>query len=336
MFYKEINIILRKNTIRRSYNILKLLSSYFLSKIISYPIHWGTPMSISIEPTTACNLQCPECPSGLRSFNRPTGNLKFQQFRQFIDPFLSKLSGLIFYFQGEPYINVDLFKMIHYASSKGVYTMSSTNAHFLNEENCQKTIDSGLDRLIISIDGTTQESYEKYRIGGTLDKVIQGTKNLVESKIKNKSATPLIILQFLVVRHNEHQIEDIKKLAQELRVDKLELKTAQIYNYEQGSDLIPESQIYTRYRKQADGSFQIKNKLLNECWRMWQGCVITWDGKVVPCCFDKDASYSLGSLKEKTIVDVWNSSEYKLLRSQIIKGRKNIDICRNCTEGALV
>ncbi|NOT36854.1 MAG: radical SAM protein [Saprospiraceae bacterium] len=336
MFYKELKILLRKNSLKRTLNILQLLSSYFVSRILKKAIHWGQPMSISIEPTTACNLHCPECPSGLRSFTRPTGNLRFEQFAKFVDPITTRLSSIVFYFQGEPYINNDLFKMIHHVSQRNVYTMSSTNGHFLSVENCIKTIQSGLDRLVISIDGTTQDTYEQYRIGGNLELVIEGTKNLVAAKKEMNSTTPLIVFQFLVVKPNEHQIEDVKKLAKDLEVDHLEFKTAQIYNYHNGSDLIPEAEIFSRYKKQSNGTYSIKNKLLNHCWRMWQGCVITWDGRVVPCCFDKDAQHNLGQISNQTLRDVWRNKSYQDFRSKIILGRKNIDICTNCTEGSLV
>ncbi|MEP7195096.1 MAG: SPASM domain-containing protein [Saprospiraceae bacterium] len=336
MIFKELKLILQKTNFRRSLNIVKLLSSYLISKSIKIPIHWGSPMSISIEPTTACNLHCPECPSGLRSFSRPIGNLKFEEFQAFLNPLVTNLSSILFYFQGEPFINHELFKMIHFASIRGVYTMSSTNGHFLTVEKSNKTIDSGLDRLVISVDGTTQETYEKYRIGGELDKVIQGIKNLVEAKKNRKSIKPLIILQFLVVRQNEHQIEEMKLIAKELEVDHLELKSAQIYNYKNGSEFIPEQEIYSRYQKNFDGTYHIKNKLLNHCWRMWQGCVITWDGRVVPCCFDKDASINLGMLGKENFKNIWKGKAYKDFRTQIIKSRKNIEICKNCTEGTLV
>lgn len=133
-------------------------------------------MTISIEPTTACNLRCPECPSGLRSFTRDTGNLKEDFFRSVIEDLYKDLMYLIFYFQGEPYINPKFLDMVKYASSKGIYTITSTNGHFLNDENAKKTIESGLDRMIISVDGTTQETYENYRKEGKLETVLQGAK----------------------------------------------------------------------------------------------------------------------------------------------------------------
>ena len=148
---------------------------------------WGLPLAISIEPTTACNLACPECPSGLRAFTRPTGMLEKNFFTETIEELHNEMLYLIFYFQGEPYLNPAFLDMVSFAASKKIYTATSTNAHYLNDENARRTIESGLDRLIISIDGTTQEVYEQYRIGGQLEKVLEGTRNIVKWKKKLKS-----------------------------------------------------------------------------------------------------------------------------------------------------
>jgi MoaA/NifB/PqqE/SkfB family radical SAM enzyme len=202
-----------KLTPHRVWNAAKVIISYFFSRITKNVSHGGLPISISFEPTTSCNLRCPECPSGLRSFTRPTGMLEEDLFKKTIDELHKTLIYLIFYFQGEPFLNPKFLDLVAYASSKGIYTATSTNAHYLNDSNAKKTVESGLDRLIISIDGTTQETYEAYRIGGSLEKVIEGTKNVIRWKKELRSSTPHILFQFLVVKPNQHQIEDVKKVA---------------------------------------------------------------------------------------------------------------------------
>lgn len=296
----------------------------------------GLPISLSIEPTTSCNLRCPECPSGLRSFTRPTGMLKQELFQKVIDELAPSLSYLIFYFQGEPYLHPQLLDMVRYASDKKIYTATSTNAHFLDDEAAKKTVESGLDRLIISIDGADQATYESYRIGGQLSKVLEGTRNIIKWKKELKSATPHVIFQFLVVRPNEEQIEKIYQMADDLGVNEVALKTAQIYNFENGSDLIPLDEKYSRYKKKLDGTYEIKNELLDHCWKMWHSCVITWDGKVVPCCFDKDAHFVLGDLNNNSFKEIWNEHSYKEFRQSLLKSRSEIEICKNCTEGTKV
>ena len=326
-----------KLTFRRAWNAGKVLSSFYLSKWTRKPIQWGFPISISFEPTTSCNLRCPECPSGLRAFTRATGMLKEDFFSQTIDQLSKDLLYLVFYFQGEPYLNPAFLDMVRYASGKGIYTATSTNAHYLNDANSKKTVESGLDRLIISIDGTTQDVYQQYRIGGNLDKVLEGAKNIVKWKKALKSKTPFIFFQFLVVKPNEHQVEEIKQLGKEIGVDEVRFKTAQVYDFQNDpNQLIPTIQKFSRYKKNAAGEYEVKNSLDNHCWRLWHATVITWDGLVVPCCFDKDAQHNLGDLKGKPFKEIWHNEQYIHFRRQILQSRRNIEICANCSEGTTV
>jgi radical SAM protein with 4Fe4S-binding SPASM domain len=326
----------KKLTPKRIWNATQLVSSYQLSKAGGRLYHAGMPMSISIEPTTSCNLRCPECPSGLRSFTRPTGMLKHDLFRHVIDELHPQLSYLIFYFQGEPYLHPQFLDLVRYSTEKNIYTATSTNAHYLNDKNAEATVRSGLDRLIISIDGTSQETYQSYRVGGNLDKVIEGTKNIIAWKKKLKSQTPHVIFQFLVVKPNEHEIPEVYRVAEQLGVDEVKLKTAQIYDYQKGSPLIPTQPKYSRYKKMNDGTYAIKNTFDNHCWKMWHSCVVTWDGKVVPCCFDKDAHHVLGDLTQQSFTEIWQNEKYEQFRSSLLRSRSEIEMCKNCTEGTKV
>lgn len=327
---------LSKLSLSRIINLIKVWLSYYISRYTGRAIHWGYPVSISFEPTTACNLKCPECPSGLRSFTRATGNLKNDFFRETIDQLADKLIYLNFYFQGEPYINPGFLDMVAYASEKGLYTICSTNAHFLDDKNCIRTIKSGLKRLVISIDGTDQESYSSYRKEGSLQTVLEGTRNLINWKKKMKAVNPHIIFQFLVVRHNEHQVEEIRRIGKEMGVDEVRLKSAQIYDYKNGNPLIPVNEKYSRYRKQEDGSYVLKNKLDNHCWKLWHSSVLTWNGLMVPCCFDKNAQHIMGDLRKNSFSEIWNDKNIREFRKNLMSGRQNINICKNCTEGCTV
>jgi radical SAM protein with 4Fe4S-binding SPASM domain len=258
-------------------------------------------------------------------------------FKETIDDIHKELLYLIFYFQGEPYLNRDFLDMVKYASKKGIYTATSTNAHYLTDEVARKTIESGLDRLIISIDGTTQDVYQQYRVGGKLDKVLEGARNIVKWKKELKSKTPFVFFQFLVVKPNEHQVHEIKQLAKEIGVDEVRFKSAQVYDYQSDpNQLIPVNSKFSRYKKNADGTYISKNKMANHCWKLWHANVITFDGLVVPCCFDKDAMHQLGNLKNQSFRNIWNNSNYKQFRAELMGSRKNIDICSNCSEGISV
>jgi radical SAM protein with 4Fe4S-binding SPASM domain len=263
--------------------------------------------------------------------------LKKDFFKQTIDDIYKDILYLIFYFQGEPYLNKDFLEMVKYASAKGLYTATSTNAHYLTDEVARRTVESGLDRLIISIDGTTQEVYKQYRVGGNINKVIEGAKNIVKWKKELNSKKPFVFFQFLVVKPNEHQVEEIKKLALEVGVDEVRFKTAQVYDYENDpNQLIPVNEKFSRYKKNKEGKYVAKNKLANHCWKLWQANVITFDGLVVPCCFDKDAAHRLGNLHLQSFKEIWHNDNYKQFRKELMTSRKNIDICANCSEGVSV
>ncbi len=327
----------RKLTWRRALNAAKVVGSYGLSRLTGRARLVGLPVALSLEPTTSCNLRCPECPSGLRSFTRPTGMLPDEVFRATIDQLHRELLYLIFYFQGEPYLHPRFLEHVRYAADRNLYTATSTNGHYLTDAVARRTVESGLDRLIISLDGTTQEVYEQYRVGGQIEKVLAGARNIVKWKKELKSATPMVVFQFLVVRPNEHQIEEARLLARSIGVDDVWFKTAQIYDYANGSPLIPTIDYYSRYQQSpATGTWQVKSKLLNHCWKMWHSCVVTWDGRVVPCCFDKDADHQLGELQHQSFRALWQGPKYQQFRRQLLKGREHIEMCRNCTEGTKV
>ncbi len=328
--------LLRKLNYQRLRNGFALYQSYQKTRQSGKVEIGGWPMSLAVEPTTACNLRCPHCPSGLRSFERPTGRMNLDLYRDILDQVAPHLLYLTLYFQGEPYIHPQFLDMVSYARKKNIYTATSSNAHFLDDDRARQTVESGLNRIVVSIDGTTQASYAHYRVGGKLEKVIEGTRNLIAWKKKLKRSTPHVIFQFIVFKSNQHQIQDIRKLARELKVDALQIKTAQIYDLENADNWVPEEESLSRYARNDQGKFQIKNELLNHCWRMWQGCVLTWDGKVVPCCFDKDAQHSLGDLQQQSFADIWWGAKYQGFREQLFRSRRNIDICQNCTEGTRV
>ncbi len=263
--------------------------------------------------------------------SRAKGMLSFVMFKSVIDELHKNLIYLTLNFQGEPYLNADLFEFVKYAKSKNIYTATSTNAHFLDDDNSRKTVESGLDRLIISVDGTEQNAYSSYRVGGDIDKVKQGIENIIKWKKQLDSEMPFVVLQFLVLKTNEHQIAGIKRYAEKVGADKLELKSVQIYDSSNFEHLLPSADQYARYKKH-EGKYVIKNKLRNRCFRMWSSCVITWDGFVVPCCFDKDAEYTMGNINTSPLRSIWKSSNYNTYRKKIFKSRKSVGICCNCTE----
>lgn len=292
----------------------------------------GNPWSASIEPTTSCNLRCTECPTGMRSLSRAKGTINLEAYGKILNKLSPDLIYLTLYFQGEPLLNPDFSEMVQMARKQRIFVATSTNGHFLNNNNIDNIIKSGLNHLIISMDGVDQQTYEQYRVKGDLQTVTDGIKRLVAAKNAAKSVTPFIELQFIVMRHNEHQIEEMRRFAKQAGVDKLAFKTAQVYNFDAESTLIPTLKSKSRYRQTSEGKWVMANKVRNRCHRVWSSLVITWDGKVVPCCYDKNADHQTGNLLEQTLAEIWKNQHYTAFRRQVLQNRLETPICRNCGE----
>ena len=304
------------------------------------PMHRAWPMSLSVEPTTSCNLRCPECPSGLRSFTRPTGMLDPKRLSSLLEGPNGLGRDLVYlnlYFQGEPYLHPGMDDLVQVGKRAGLYVSTSTNAHHIDETRAEKLVKSGIDRLIISIDGANQEAYSSYRVGGKLEKVLSGTQAVMQAKSKLGVPTPHVVWQFLVVGTNEHQLDTMKSMAATFGVDEFVVKTAQLDAPRDGHPLLTKDAKLRRYDRSPEGRWTLRNPMLDQCWRMWQSAVVTWDGKVVPCCFDKDADHAMGTANNASeFRKIWRSDRYGAFRTSVFTGRSQIDICRNCTEGTQV
>ena len=289
------------------------------------------PVSLSIEPVAICQLHCPECALGSNNIVRSNKLINFDLYKKVIDEVEHNLLYLLLYFQGEPFLSPAIFDMISYADKKNIYTATSTNAQSINQTIASKIVKSGLKKIIISLDGVTQETYETYRVGGNLNKTLQAIEFINAEKKAQNSHLPVIELKMIVFQHNEHEIEAFKKLAQKMKVQKITIKTAQIYNYSEKTELIPTIKKYSRY-KIKNGNWELKKKLHNRCLRMWQSAVITTDGELLPCCFDKNADFSYGNLNKYSVKELWNNDKALLFRKTVLSSRKSIDMCQNCSE----
>ncbi|MDD3741454.1 MAG: radical SAM/SPASM domain-containing protein [Bacteroidales bacterium] len=284
------------------------------------------PSFLSFEPTNYCNLKCPACPSGSGVLTRAKGFADIELFKKLIDENKKYLINILLHFQGEPLLHSQIGEMISYARKNRIFTELSTNANlFPDVFNSLKN--SMPDKLIISLDGTTQDIYNKYRVNGDINKVYDALKLLSQSPKKKR---PFVEVQFLVFSHNEDEIPKLKEIKSQYKIDKISLKTAQIYESSQ-IPMLPKNNKYSRYNLEGD-SFSLKSKLKNKCRRIVFGSVITWDGKLVPCCFDKDAEFVMGNVNSHSVNEIRNSEKYREFIKRVFSQRKSIEMCRNCTE----
>jgi MoaA/NifB/PqqE/SkfB family radical SAM enzyme len=275
------------------------------------------------------------CPSGNGEMKRDMGKLDLANFKTLLDEIGDYILQIQLWNQGEPFINKNFLEFVRYAKSKGVMTQTSTNGHFIRSDaEAEDVIQSGLDILIFSMDGTNQESYEKYRVGGNYRLVMDTLERLAAAKKKLNSKTPLIELQFLIFKHNQSEIDNIISISKKLALNRLSFKTAQVYSNEQAVAFLPENDRYNRYQK-MDDDFVLKGDIKNWCKRLWLNPAINWDGSFSPCCFDKDADHAYGNVfnKKDSFQMLWRGNNARTFRKQILKDRKAIGMCTNCSEG---
>jgi radical SAM protein with 4Fe4S-binding SPASM domain len=309
-------------------NLLASGYSYLKSSVMGITEIKGMPVSVSAELTNNCNLKCPHCYSGSGLMLRKKGFMDIGLFKKVMKELRPYIYNVNLYFQGEPMLHPMFFSFIEHCINTN--TVVSTNGHYLSEENSEKIVRSGLDKLIVSVDGVDQEIYSVYRVNGNLSTVIEGLKKLAVAKERHKSSLKIEI-QFLVNSFNEHQIPKIKELAKQFHA-KLNLKSMQITDKAAIGTWLPSDNRFKRYETK-DGSFVLRSSMPDRCSRLWFNPVITWDGKVVPCCFDKDAEYIMGDLNQDSFREIWNGPKYRVFRKSILSGRHTIEICRNCTSG---
>jgi len=292
----------------------------------------GFPYMLQIEPTSLCNLSCPACPAaaGKNKLGRERRHMTLDEFQGIVEDMEEYLLYLVLWDWGEPFMNPQLPDMIRFVTDKGIKTITSTNAHFLHdEEYLRRILTSGLTMLIVAIDSLEEESYQSYRQGGSLAKAMAGLRRLIALKKELGSLTQ-IHLRMVIMKSNEHELSRMKQMARKLKVDKFSVKTA---NPTCGQEFLDEQivPIDPRYRRYAyvPGTYQ-RIKIDSNCRRAWHMSNVLSNGDVVPCCYDFNAEMKTGNVFEQPFREIWNSPAYRELRRRICQDKDSLSKCSIC------
>lgn len=289
---------------------------------------WGYPTHLQIEPDTHCNLRCVVCPvtTGL---GRPIGRMDFRVFKDLIDEIGDYVFLILLWDWGEPFLNPEINNMIAYAKGKGIKLVSSTNGHlFAKKKHVDGVIRSGLDSLIIALDGVNQETYVRYREGGHVNMVIQAIRNIVQRKRELDVSHPFINIRTVVMKHNENEISQIKGLVRDMGVDVLTLKTMNPYDSDES--LVPKNKAYRRFHYLADGKTRVRRKR-NPCKHLWNMPAIHWNGYVCMCTYDSHENYIMGDLMKDSFRKIWKGRHYRQIRKKFRSHWEDIDLCAGCS-----
>ena len=217
---------------------------------------------------------------------------------------------------GEPFLNKEIFDIITYAQNKDIEVLVQSNLNIFHRDKAQKMIESGLDALQISLDGASQETYEKYRVGGQFNKVIDNIKLIKELQKEQNNYQTKIIWKMVVNKFNEHEIDKAKEWAAELGV---EFKLVEIYT---PSHLEDNWKPINRLEK----SKTVHTDKLPLCYSLWQVATINFNGDVLPCCSEYSPEDSIGNIFKEPFSRIWNNAKFRTLR-KANKKKLNCEIC---------
>jgi len=291
----------------------------------------GGPETAMIEPTNLCNLACPTCPTGTGKI-APLPPMTLGRFDRVLGQLAPRMRNLALWNYGEPLLNKALPGMVAHAKKAGVAVVKvSSNVHFLDGERGLALLQSGLDVLILSVDGASQETYAKFRKDGDFGRVARSVAWLCAEKERIGLERPRIELQFIVMRHNEHELPEIRRLAREWGVDRLRVKTVGADDPET-KDLVPAARLLSRYKE--DG--ETPNVRHAFCTMAWDHTVVNVDGSVTPCCYlrpDMGDAFVMGNVFERPFLEIWRGEKYRSFRAAMLAGRSSMPVCGRCRGG---
>lgn len=323
-------------------NILRRTWQKGMWKLGFHRILPDRPSTIMIEPANICNLRCPACPTGAGKLNRPPRTMSFDEFKHVLDQALDPpgyLRQVTLFNYGEPFLCKDLLRMTRYAADKGLRTFTSSNGHFFTTDMiAEAVVASGLSELIICLDGADQETICRYRRNADFEEILQGIRRILAARARMGAATPVVELQFIVMKHNEHQSAAMRRIAEDLKVDRFIEKTVAVDasdpDFQRLADeLLPRDLSASRYERLPDGSCALKGDPPPGCEYVYSTMVVNSNGDVVPCCYDVNSDFIMGNVFRQPLDEVWRGERFAAFRERFVAGRGAVRMCRHCPEG---
>ncbi|MFH1239733.1 MAG: radical SAM protein [Candidatus Diapherotrites archaeon] len=328
--------------IRKFLNAGLLFAQYLFfrpSKVIGYPL------KLSFDPSSICMLKCPLCPTGQQKNGRTLGKMDFEKYKKIVDETAPYLYEIDLNNWGEPLLNENIAKMVEYAHKKRIKTSINTNLNVkLSEKQVGELINAGLDQLYVSMDGITQKTYEKYRKKGDLKTVMDNIKRFSKKKTELGVQNPFIVWQFLIMKHNEHELPELKRVKEELGVNKLvkgslrsdmgdEIFIEDKIKVENTQDYLPRDEGNSRY------DYKKKERKLKKeyCHLLWFVAVVNWNGSIAPCCSSYYEKFDFGNAFEQGFGKIWNNEMYQKARHAVAKKVPDSGtVCDNCLRTGFV
>jgi radical SAM protein with 4Fe4S-binding SPASM domain len=322
--------------------ILNFFLVEFQHRILKSSYVVGFPYHLTFETGNICPLRCSLCPTGQEKEDLPKGFLVFKDFTKIIDELGNYLLIVELYNWGEPFLNKDFFRMVKHLRQKNIIVTTSSNLNVFDDNICSELVNSGLNLLMVSLDGASQETVETYQRGNNFAKVFNNIKVILEKKRSLNIRKPLIQWKFFVTRFTEKEVPKAKEMSKEIGVDHIEFAKllcdmSQRFfldsksQFENVKHWLPSNDNYSAYSK----NLKRRKKVLNrDCSSLWTRSVINWDGKIFPCCNVYGSEWAFGNAFEEGFSRIWNNDAYcssrKMVASEKLVHKKGI--CYICVK----
>ncbi|MHB8154891.1 MAG: radical SAM/SPASM domain-containing protein [Candidatus Omnitrophota bacterium] len=331
----------RKAALKIIFNYRKMINFLLVevSVFLRLERNLGLPFNILIEPTGNCNYRCIKCEQFTGTYTDDgmvagSKDMSFDDYRRIIDDIGDTLITLRLWNYGEPLLNKNLFSMVEYAKTKDIFVAVSSNLSLLDQEASRRVVSSGLDYLIVSCDGATEQTYNLCHGRNYFKKVINNIETLIREKKSSGSKLPFVELQFIVMRDNEGEIKAIAEVAGKLGVNKLtylklqadRLDINRLKRFGSIKDILPTKKSL-RYSEE-------ERKRINFCRVPWEETLIRYSGNVLACCFDIGQLYAMGKLFQEgdygEFRKIWNNHNYRRFRKLVKASLEAIPSCSCC------
>lgn len=318
------------------------------------------PEFVQIEPVGQCNLSCKMCPVVYRG-EKPPAFMSYDVFCRLLDQFPGvkelHLQGL-----GEPLLHPRLFDMVRHAAARGIAVSTNTNLTALSERRAEECVESGLQRMHVSLDAAQAPDYEYIRVGARFSKVLRNLRRLTEAKAGLKRDLPEIRIVAVVMRRNLEQLPDLVRLARAFGVGYVSVQhlahdfseSSLPVKYQPMREFVDHETLLDEDPARVQRSFNaaravaeevgVKLRLPNasprprpqslrgreRCDWPWRGAYVAYSGEAMPCCMVATPDrINFGSMSREGVVRVWNSDAYRDFRARL-ESDDPPEICRGC------
>jgi MoaA/NifB/PqqE/SkfB family radical SAM enzyme len=318
---KIANIMLAEAELRMQKTVLRSLPYYYI-----------------IDVCNVCNLRCPLCPTGNTTISRKQGMFSFEQYKEVFDKVKEHALVVSLYNHGEPFLNPDVFDIIEHTKSNRVGTNVSSNLNWPHPVDINDIVRSGLDYITVSLDGVSQEVYEQYRVRGDVSEVFENLRALVAAKKALKKKTPFVEWQYIVFKHAEKEMDEARRLAEEIGVDMLRFVSPGVQPEDMHKTALQEKWMPDNplYWERNPSIVEERGYVFDQpCYYLYRSMFIYTGGGVTPCCFAHDKGDDFGNILTHSVGEIWNNHRYRSARALFSKKApvepRTKTLCDACT-----